>query len=194
MPLLDEAKKFAVVKYGPDQLTGYPHAMRVSVNAKDLAKLHGADAEIVELAAIFHDISLDGRNIATHAVESANICDTFLRDNRCPAEKRERIIAIIRKHTIRDWTMQGAPATTEEKILFDAEALERITMHGLMRFITMAFRLPYNSTKEVIKATEKFMDENYNSMFFDESKNKAQENYLLVKNAIARIKEELDIR
>ncbi len=38
------------------------------------------------------------------------------------------------------------------------------------------------------------MDENYNAMFFDESKNKAQENYLLVKNAIARIKEELDIR
>ena len=90
--------------------------------------------------------------------------------------------------------MEGKPQTTEEKILFDSETLERLTMHGFLRFITMSFRLPYNSTKEVIIASENFIDENYSAMFFDNSKRKAQESYLMVKSAIAQIKEELGIQ
>ncbi|MFH1431864.1 MAG: HD domain-containing protein [archaeon] len=194
MSIIEESRKFAVTKYGPDPMTGYPHAMRVIEHVKWLSRLHSGNEELLEISAIFHDIAFDGKNIATHSVESANICDTFLRDQNYPAVKRNRIAKIIKRHTIRDWTIEGKPESSEDKILFDAEALERITMHGFLRFVTMSFRLPYNSTKEVINAAERFIDENYQAMFFDESKIKAQENYLLVKNAISHIKDELDIQ
>ena len=89
--------------------------------------------------------------------------------------------------------MEGKPATTEEKILFDAETLERLTLHGFLRFITTSFHLPYNDTKQVIKAAEKFTDENYSAIFFEDTKNKVQKSYLTVKNTIAQLKQELDI-
>lgn len=194
MKIIEEAKKYAVIKYGPDDVTGYPHVIRVIDHAKWLAKRHSANQELLELSAIFHDIAFNGKNTATHTKESADICDTFLRDKNYSTDKRNRINKIIRRHTLRDWTMEGKPESTEEKILFDAETLERLTMHGFVRFITTASHLPYNNTKQIIKAAEKFIDENYNAMFFDDSKDKAKEPYLLVKNTIAHIKDELEIQ
>jgi len=194
MTLIEEAKKQAVLKYGPDPMTGYPHVIRITAHIKNLAKTHDADEELLEIAAIFHDIAFDGKNTATHAKESADICDTFLRDNNYPNDKRNRINLIIRRHTLRDWTMEGKPATTEEKILFDAETLERLTLHGFLRFITTSSHLPYNDTKQIIKAAEKFTDENYSAIFFDDTKNKANKSYLTVKNMIAQLKQELNIQ
>ncbi|RLG14112.1 MAG: hypothetical protein DRN71_03585, partial [Candidatus Nanohalarchaeota archaeon] len=75
--MIEEAKKYAVLKYGPDRITGYPHVMRIIDHVKNLTKTHDADEELLEIAAIFHDIAFDGKNTATHAKESADICDTF---------------------------------------------------------------------------------------------------------------------
>ena len=194
MTLIEEAKKYAVLKYGPDPMTGYPHVIRITDHVKNLAKAHNADEELLEIAAIFHDIAFDGKNTATHAKESADICDTFLRDNNYPNDKRNKINLIIRRHTLRDWTMEGKPTTTEEKILFDAETLERLTLHGFLRFVTTSSRLPYNDTKQIIKSAEKFTDENYSAIFFDDTKNKANKPYLTVKTMIAQLKRELNIQ
>ncbi len=194
MSIIEEAKRYAVVKYGPDPMTGYPHVMRVLEHVKWLSKSHGGDEELLEISAIFHDIAFDEKNIATHSVESANVCDTFLRNNDYRNDKRNKVSKIIKRHTIRDWTMEGSPVSVEEKILFDAEALERLTMHGFLRFITVSFRLPYNDTKDVIRGAEKFMDENYGAMFFDDAKRKAKKSYVLVKSAISQMKDEMSIR
>ncbi len=194
MSLLEDAKKFAVDKMGPDRLSGYPHAERVLKNSRILRKLQGGDIELIELSAIMHDISFNGKNIATHATESANIADTFLEEHGVDFKRRQKVKKIIERHTVRDWTMNGAPETVEEKIVFDAEAIERISMHGFLMFITTSHNLPYSNTGQVVRALEKFVDENYKSIFFENTKHHVQKSYFLFKTVIEEIRDGANLK
>ena len=194
MTLVEGAKKFVVNKMGPDRLSGYPHAERVLKSALSLQRIHGGDHELIELAVIMHDVAFDGKNIATHATESANIADTFLEENGVDFKQRQKIKKIIERHTVRDWTMNGAPETIEEKIVFDAEAIERISMHGFLMFITTSHNLPYANTGQVVRALEKFVDENYKSIFFEDTRHHVQKGYFLLKTVIEEIRDGANIK
>lgn len=189
MALINEAKRFSANRMGPDRLAGYPHAERVMKNALALQKVHGGDRDLIEVAAILHDVAFDGKNLATHATESANAADTFLRDQGMDFAKRQAMKRIIGRHTMRDWTMNGAPQTLEEKILFDAETVERLSMHGLLKFVFTAQKIPYASTEQVIRSIEKFIDENYRAVFFEETRQKVEKGYLLFKTVLEEAKE-----
>ncbi|MCK5334256.1 MAG: HD domain-containing protein [Candidatus Aenigmarchaeota archaeon] len=194
MSLIEDAKKFAVDKMGPDRLSGYPHAERVLKNARILQKLQGGDLELIEIAAIMHDVSFNGKNIATHATESANIAETFLEEHGVDFKRRQNVKKIIERHTVRDWTMKGEPETVEEKILFDAETIERVSMHGFLMFITTSHNLPYSNTGQVVRALEKFVNENYKSIFFEETKQRVQRSYFLLKTVIEEIRDGANLK
>ncbi len=194
MALIDEAKKLVSNRMGPDRLSGYPHAERVLKSARILQKVHGGDLELIEIAAIMHDVAFDGKNIATHATESANIAETFLEEHRVEFKRRQKVKKIIERHTVRDWTMNGEPETVEEKIIFDAEAIERISMHGFLTFITTSHNLPYSNTGQVVRAIEKFVDENYKSIFFEDTKQQVQKNYFLFKTMIEEIRDGINLK
>ena len=58
-----------------------------------------------------------------------------------------------------------------------------------MRFITIS----YNDKKQIIKAAEKFTDENYSAIFFEDTKNIANKLHPTVKSTMAQLKHELNI-
>ncbi|MCK4555442.1 MAG: hypothetical protein KAT83_02450, partial [Candidatus Aenigmarchaeota archaeon] len=134
------------------------------------------------------------KNIATHATESANIAETFLEEHGVEFKRRQKVKKIIERHTVRDWTMNGEPETVEEKIIFDAEAIERISMHGFLTFITTSHNLPYSNTGQVVRAIEKFVDENYKPIFFEDTKQQVQKNYFLFKTMIEEIRDGINMK
>ena len=76
------------------------HITQVVKNAKQLAKMLGADLEIVELAALLHDFASvkDKELYKDHHINSAIEAEKILRSFDYPAEKIEAVKHCIEAH------------------------------------------------------------------------------------------------
>ena len=169
-------------KLGHDVLFGYPHALRVAQNAEFLAEARGANRTLVKMASLLHDIAFDGKNVVTHASESAVKAMDILKQLNVSADRRQAIANMIRKHDFRTWQKEGVPSTLEEKIISDAENIERCSPQGLVKFVMMASKMPaYKDSSDILHSASKFINKAFGSLFFEESKDMARENYNLAK-------------
>ncbi len=179
---MEELHKIVKAKLGHDVLFGYPHVLRVVDNAVFLAEAKGANKVLVRMAALLHDIAFDGKNVVTHAEESAIKAGEILKQLNVSADRRQAVANMIRKHDFRVWGKEGMPSTLEEKIISDAENIERCSPHGMIKFIILASRLPsYKDSSDILHSASKFVNKAFGSLFFEESKAKARENYELAK-------------
>jgi len=98
------------------------HIKRVVYHAVQLANERGADTEIVELAALLHDISMPSEygERSAHHIYSAEMAENLLKELDYPSEK----IAIVRKcvfnHKGRNAHLRD---TAEDICISDADAL-----------------------------------------------------------------------
>ncbi|RLG69265.1 MAG: hypothetical protein DRO11_08005, partial [Methanobacteriota archaeon] len=77
----------------------YEHTLAVVRNARAIAKLTGADVELVVLAAWLHDIAKPTTmSDKEHAEKSSRIAAKILRELDLPSEKIKKVEDIIRKH------------------------------------------------------------------------------------------------
>jgi len=117
------------------------HVERVLQNALHIAKVEGADLEIVELAALLHDIArpLDvtdrGSGDICHAVEGAKMAEEILKRHNYPEDKIKKICHCIRTHRFRD---EAEPETIEAKVIYDADKLDVIGAIGVARAYSFA--------------------------------------------------------
>lgn len=98
------------------------HFLPVVRNAKVLAKKLGADEEILEIAALFHDYAsvLDKKLHEEHHLHSARLAEEWLQAHDYPQEK----IALIKQCILNHRSSLRSPRkTVEEKILADADNL-----------------------------------------------------------------------
>ncbi len=109
------------------------HAMRVRDNGLYIVEREGGNREIVELAALLHDIGRESALEKNHAASSANLAVTILKKYGYPPEVIEAVQHCILVHSLE----MGEPETLEAKILFDADKLDFCGPIGLARlFIT----------------------------------------------------------
>ncbi|MBW6451286.1 MAG: HD domain-containing protein [DPANN group archaeon] len=189
---IENTQIFVSKKMGQDPLFGYLHAERVRMNALKLAETLGGNKQIVQIAALFDDISFNKNNVETHAIESANIAKTFLEHElKFPTVKINAILNIIKKHERRVWSEDFKPETLEEKIVFDAEVMERVSALGFVKFIHTAGTLNFNS-RELINLLNDFIENNYSAIFFDETKKHLEWDYRLVGTMLKNIKTECE--
>ena len=128
-------------------MTGLPpthdwmHVERVLQNALHIAKAEGADLEIVELAAILHDIARnkDAADVeggtCCHAIEGAKMAEEILKRYNYPDDKIKKICHCVRAHRFRDET---APETIEAKVIYDADKLDVLGAIGVSRAYSYA--------------------------------------------------------
>jgi uncharacterized protein len=115
-----------------DTAHDFDHVLRVTALAVKLAEAEGADIEIVQTAALLHDIGLDnGRR--GHAEVAAQRAYEILAGQ--PREKVEAVAQAIRSHRFR---AGPAPQTLEAKCLFDADKLDAIGAIGVARVFSYA--------------------------------------------------------
>jgi uncharacterized protein len=107
----------------------YFHALRVYKTATHIAECEGADLEIVQLAALLHDV--DDRKISPDTYENQANAKSFLEKEGVSAEIVERICRIISE--ISFGANDSAPSTLEGKCVQDADRLDAIGAIGIAR-------------------------------------------------------------
>ena len=120
--LISQVEQFA--KTCCDQYAGDPglwqnHVQRVRQFAVQLAAVEGADPQVVEIAALLHDIgSYKGRE--EHHVWSYELSREFLKTTELPEAVQERILECVLKHRTR---FSREDNCIEVKVVQSADAL-----------------------------------------------------------------------
>lgn len=128
--LIERARIFVQDKF-ENEYSGhdYFHTLRVFNMATRIAELEGAKIEIVQLAALLHDV--DDRKISPETYESQANARSFLLSNGVDEKTIELICSIIRE--ISFGTSTSAPATLEGQCVQDADRLDAIGAIGIAR-------------------------------------------------------------
>ena len=148
MITIDEARG-----YYQDSETAHDfnHVLRVLTLAEKLARVEGADLEIVRAAALLHDISRsdeDDRASGDHAELAAERARSLLLARGIESARADAVAHAIAAHRFRS---RVAPQTIEAKILFDADKLDSIGAIGVARAFAIAGSLNQPLWSDVVK-------------------------------------------
>lgn len=134
MDMIEEAKAFAQSIFEGDASGhDFDHTMRVFRMAGRLAREENADLQVVQLAALLHDV--DDRKLSPDTCEGKTRAAGFLHSHNVPADITEHILDII--SVISFSADKGAPETIEGKCVQDADRLDAMGAIGIAR--TFAF-------------------------------------------------------
>src|SRR5512144_3193899 len=112
-----------------DSAHDFDHVLRVMVMADRIAQAESADREIVQAAALLHDIGLDDGRTG-HETSAARRAIEILR-----AQGYTEVFCAAVAHAIESHRFRSGPApqTLEAKVLFDADKLDAIGAIGVAR-------------------------------------------------------------
>ncbi len=110
----------------------YFHALRVFKMATRIAELEGATVELVQLAALLHDV--DDRKLSPQTHETLSNARNFLSSNGVDGATVEGICQMIRE--ISFGANDSAPTTLEGMCVQDADRLDAIGAIGIARAFT----------------------------------------------------------
>jgi len=117
----------------------WDHTLRVSRLCEHIGTVEGADRKVLLSAAYLHDIGRcyqDASNGAVcHAEKGAEIASSILRELSLRESQKQNIIHCIKSHRFRGKDM---PATSEAKILFDADKIDSLGAVGVARAFLFA--------------------------------------------------------
>lgn len=107
------------------------HTLRVLATAREIGRTQGADLEIVEMAALLHDVAkLDLRcEEIHHAVLGSKIAREYLLKLKIPVDKVERIAEAIRFHS---YDTHQENLSLETLVLKDADRLDEVGALGVI--------------------------------------------------------------
>ena len=127
--MIEKAMEFAREIFSGDASGhDFDHTMRVYCMATRLAKEEGADMEIVQLAALLHDV--DDHKLSPETCENHLRAVTFLRENGADGEKIRIITDIISQIS---FSANRIPTTLEGKCVQDADRLDAMGAIGIAR-------------------------------------------------------------
>ena len=128
--LMERAQRYVRNKF-ENEYSGhdYFHTLRVFKMATRIAECEGAKVEIVQLAALLHDV--DDRKISPETYESQANAREFLISNGVDKDTIELICRIIRE--ISFGSNNSTPSTLEGQCVQDADRLDAIGAIGIAR-------------------------------------------------------------
>lgn len=129
------------------------HTRLVYENAHGLAQDRNADIEIVDLAALLHDIARITQYgpIEEHHIHGAELAEKILKKHNYPEERIERIKKCIYNH------VDNPKTSVEEEIIADADVLAHFDNLSLLFWIPAGRRhLNLNDTKKYVKSKLEF--------------------------------------
>lgn len=157
--IIDKVKEFLLEKceqHKKNPKYGYydywnDHIKRVVYHAVDLANQYAADAEIVELGALLHDISMPSEYGARseHNIYSAEMTETLLSELNYPKDKIDMVKRCVLNHP---GSNRDKRETLEESCVSEADALahfDRIPSLFSLAYSVLGMNL--NEGKEYVK-------------------------------------------
>ena len=118
----------------------YAHVDRVRKIAAFLAEKEQAEAELVQKAALLHDL---GWTVGQpHNETGARLANEILSKTDCPQKERERIVKIILLHSL---DFREKLETLEEKIVWDADKIDLLGAVGIARSFHWYGKKPFDT-------------------------------------------------
>lgn len=106
----------------------WEHVERVYNLSYLISQQEEADIDLCQVGALLHDI---GKVIGEpHNLTGRGRAKVLLRGMRYPSQRIERVLKIIENHSMDNWGLLGS---LEEKVVWDADKLDRIGAIGLTR-------------------------------------------------------------
>lgn len=123
-----------------DSAHDFDHVLRVTHLAGELARQENADATVVVLAALCHDLPVPqaAHSRQSHHLAAADFAGQWLTSRGLAAERVANVVHCIQAHRFRDQTIQ--PQTLEAQCLYDADKLDSIGAIGIARAFAYAGR------------------------------------------------------
>ena len=118
-----------------DKLQGhdYSHILAVTHYSIEIARKipEPVDPFTTICGALFHDIGRVGTNTGRlHGLRGATIAEEYLKAINIDNETREQIVRIVVRHSE---TSMLPPETVAEKVVYDADDLDRLGLMGMLR-------------------------------------------------------------
>ncbi|MHA2225718.1 MAG: HD domain-containing protein [Candidatus Hodarchaeales archaeon] len=144
----------------------YSHVFMVTRTAIKISKAieESVDPFIVIAGALLHDIGKTTDNFAGfHGLFGGSIADEFLEGIEVKRSKNEKIRRAVVRHTP---TSGIPPETPEEKIIYDADTLDRLGLMGLLR----GFIGKEGSMQDILEKYMQRRQRDYNKLHYEVSK------------------------
>jgi HD superfamily phosphodiesterase len=174
--ILAKVNKFVKSKYDHDEYN-WKHNEYVTKTALKLGKVLGADLEVLEIAAKFHDIDYVSKELHTQA--SAKFAFKFLKGY----SKAKEVKLAIMCHSVSTIKNIKNPSI-EGKILFDADKMWCLTPAGIARIIAQRY-LKNKSYAYIVELLKKKYLAYFTKLHFKESKKLIRKDYLLCKEFVS---------
>lgn len=166
---LTELESFVKEKHANLGSHDYSHVLQVVEYAIEIANNieEQADPVVVICGALLHDI---GRMVSDsmHGLAGGALAEELLESLPLTDEQIIRITKVIVRHTA---TSHVLPQTTEEKIIYDADGLDRLGTMGLLR----GFVDKKGSMMDVLERYMAKRVKEYNKLFFPVSQKMGKE-------------------
>jgi len=162
----------------------YAHVDRVVKIAAILAEKEGADRELVQTAALLHDV---GRAVGEpHNETGAKLAEEILKQStNCPQERIEKIAKMVLHHPI---AFRDKLETLEEKVVWDADKIDLLGMIGFARVFHWLGKKPFETAADTCFEELKPV---YNLLNTPSAQKLAKARYGRTIAAISALKEEL---
>ncbi len=137
------------------------HIKYVVKNAKELANIYNADLEIVELAALLHDIAMPSRigPREEHHIYGSQIAEELLTKYNYPKDKIERVKECVLRHR----GSKDLPRNTiEEQIIADADVMAHFD--SIPSLFSLAYKKLNLNIKEATEYVKAKLERDYNKL------------------------------
>lgn len=153
------------------------HILVVHEYALKLAKILGADREIVELAAYLHDLSVvfDINTVNVHHIASAEYAEKVLMEQGYPNDKILKVKSCILNHSA---PVQIGINTNEEVCLANADAISQMLKPAYWLYVS--YIIWKRSYAEGLASYKDWMNNNWNGLS-NPGKELVEENYRYLK-------------
>lgn len=164
--LIHKIREFIEQKHYACEGHDYSHVLEVARYSIEIAEriTQKVDPFVLIVGALFHDIGrVDAASGHLHGLVGGAIAEGFLQSSWVDDETVQKICRIVVRHTE---TSMLPPETTEEKIVFDADDLDRLGLMGMLRGIMGKS----GSIKDIIENRMEKRKHDFARLHFKESK------------------------
>jgi len=159
----------------------WQHTLGVREIALKLARLEKADKQIVEVAALFHDIGKD-KGDKGHIERGEKITRKYLETKKFPQNFVEEVVYCISVHSL-PWENQTLLLTTPEaKVLFDADMVQQLSKFGIIKHCFIFEQELINDFKSGLIKVRDALFKAYNLIITKSGQKLAEPGYKFVKD------------
>lgn len=159
----------------------WQHTNEVRRVAQKLARLEKADKEIVDVAALFHDLGKANGKNEGHAERSGELARKYLEKENFEQNFIEEVVYCVLVHS-HPWREQSNLVTTPEaKVLFDADMIQQLSEFGIIKHSINYGADIYKNYQEGLIKTRDTLFRCYNLILTENGRKLAEPGYKFVK-------------